>query len=511
MKSDIEIARDRLSDRLWRLNHLYWIITKTGEKQRFELNNTQQDLFDNMHFMNVILKARQLGITTYIVILFLDICIFNSNCSCGIVADTRENAENIFKKVKFAFDNLPEELKKERPISTDTVRELVFSNGSSFRVGTSLRSSTCTHLHISEFGKIAAQSPERAKEIISGSLNTVQVGQYIFVESTAQGTSGKFYDLCKTAQEMKEKKVKLSQLDWKFHFYPWFRDSSYQLSSWIPIQPEMQEYFTKLKVMGIELSDSQKMWYIAKCGTQREEMKREFPSYPQEAFLASSDGLFFGPQIVLARSEDRIGSVPHDASCPCFTAWDLGYGDASSIWVYQLVAKEIHLIEYIESSGQPLTYYLELLSKRPYKYEKHFVPHDAAAHELSTGLSRVEVARNLGFNFTVAPRLPVIDGIDICRTIFNRCWFDESKCDRGISCLENFKKDWNDRLGTWEQKPLHNWASHGADAFRVLATTLKEADNRSMTAEDLDRSYNEAKGFTAGGNFFNTPPYAPGF
>ena len=91
------------------------------------------------------------------------------------------------------------------------------------------------------------------------------------------------------------------------------------------------------------------------------------------------------------------------------------------------MGKEIYLIEYIEDFGKPLTYYLEVLSKKPYKYDKHFVPHEASAHELSNGLSRVEVARNLGFTFTVASRLPVMEGIDAARTIFNRCWFDEGQ------------------------------------------------------------------------------------
>ena len=150
-----------------------------------------------------------------------------------------------------------------------------------------------------------------------------------------------------------------------------------------------------------------------------------------------------------------------------------------------------------------MTYYLELLSKRPYTYSKHFVPHDASAHELSTGLSRVEVARGLGFHFTVANRLPVMEGIDATRSIFNRCWFDEKKCQNGVIALENYKKEWNERLGCWDSKPLHNFASHGADAFRILSTTLKDADKRGLSAEELDQTYHQAMGYSQR-NFFDT-------
>lgn len=503
MKNELSIAEKRLSNRLWRLENLYYILDKEGVKRQFKLNWAQRELYENVWHSNVILKARQLGISTFVTILFLDTCLFNSNTAAGIIAHTREDAEQLFTKVKFAYDSLPDSLKSERTIQTDRVGEMKFSNGSHFRVGTSLRSSTFQLLHISEFGKLCAKYPEKAREIVTGALNTLAAGQYVFIESTAEGREGAFFDICKKAQEMRDTKSKLSPLDFRFFFFPWWRDPSYQLNHWLQIPSQMQEYFDKLKVAGITLSDAQKYWYVSKKSTQGEDMLREYPSTAEEAFLASSEGLYYGAQMVLSRAENRIGAVPHDAGAPCFTAWDLGYNDSTAIWVYQLVGKEIHLIEYIEDFGKSLPHYLELLSKRPYKYDKHFVPHDASAHELSTGLSRVEVARGLGFEFTVASRLPVIEGIDAARTVFNRCWFDETKCAKGISALENYKKEWNDRLGCWDSKPLHNFASHGADAFRVMAMMLKEADKKGMSAEELDKGYQESLGYRGRGFFDN--------
>jgi hypothetical protein len=216
-------------------------------------------------------------------------------------------------------------------------------------------------------------------------------------------------------------------------------------------------------------------------------MKREFPSTPEEAFEVSNEGLYYGKQIAEARKEGRIRHVYYDANVPVHTAWDLGYNDSTAIWWYQLCGQEVHLLEYYEHNGEPLTHYLHIVKSKPYTYGKHIVPHDASAHEYSTGLSRIEVARNHGIAFTVAPDLALIDGIDAARNLLNRYWFDEVKCVNGIKALESYKKEWNDRYGCWGSKPLHNFASHGADAFRMMAVSLDRLKNKGLTGEDWKR------------------------
>ena len=196
-KSDIAIAHKLLANPRWRLNHLYNIVDKQGNKVIFKFNWAQEELYNDVWYCNIILKARQLGISTFICLLFLDRCLFNSNISAGIIAHTLEDSQQLFRRVKFAYDNLPEEIKKIVSAENDTTNMLKFSNGSSLRVGTSLRSSTFQYLHISEFGKICAKYPDKAQEIITGSLNTVAPGQYVFIESTAEGRAGYFYDICK--------------------------------------------------------------------------------------------------------------------------------------------------------------------------------------------------------------------------------------------------------------------------------------------------------------------------
>src|ERR1700676_2449169 len=131
-------AENRLNDPLWRLNNLYSIIDKSGNKSIFKLNWAQEQLYQDMWYCNIILKARQLGISTFVCLLFLDRCLFNSNCSAGIIAHTLEDAQQLFRRVKFAYDSMPDEIKSIVTSDNDTSQMLKFSNGSSLRVGISL-------------------------------------------------------------------------------------------------------------------------------------------------------------------------------------------------------------------------------------------------------------------------------------------------------------------------------------------------------------------------------------
>jgi hypothetical protein len=483
---DAKRVKQLLGDPRWRINHLYQIVDKQGAKIRFKMNWAQEQLYNDVWYCNVILKARQLGISTFISLLFLDRCIFNSNMSAGIIAHTLEDSQQLFRRVKFAYDNLPDDIKNFILAENDTANMLKFSNGSSLRVGTSLRSSTFQYLHISEFGKICAKYPDKAQEIITGSLNTVAPGQYVFIESTAEGRDGYFYDICKIAQQSKESKKQLSKLDFKFHFFPWYKEPSYRIGNVFPLTKEMQTYFDQLTEMGIDLDEEQKNWYIAREQTQKEDMRREFPSTPEESWEVSNQGFYYAKYMNLLRAEKRIGFIPHDESIPVYTFWDLGYNDSTAIWIAQFFRQEIRLIEYLEGSGESLAYWLTELKNRNYCYEKHIAPHDIMVHEYTSGMTRQASARKMGMNLIAAPKVEIIPGIDQVRNILNRCWFDEKKCAQGIKALDNYKKEWDERHGCWRSQPLHNFASHGADAFRVLATSMPIIRNQ-RTAADIQQ------------------------
>ena len=476
-QNEIEEAKKRLSNGKWRINNLYYIVDKKGRKIKFKMNWAQEELYDNMWYCNVILKARQLGISTFICLLFLDRCLFNSNQSAGIIAHTLDDTKQLFKRVKFAYESLPDEIKSYIQAESDTVDSLKFSNGSSLKVGTSLRGGTFQYLHISEFGKICAKYPDKAQEIVTGSLNTVAPGQYIFIESTAEGRDGYFYDICKRSQSMKNEE--LTKLDFKFHFYPWWKEPEYRLGSVPRIDEEQEKYFEHLEGLGINLDFEQKAWYVVRESVQKEEMAREYPSTPEEAWQVSNEGFYYAKHMTRARIEGRITRIPYDDSLEVHTAWDLGYNDSTSIWFFQVYNKEIRLIEYLEGSGESLAYYLSELKKRDYAYGKHIAPHDIMVHEYSSGMTRQASARKMGVNLLPAQKVDIIPGIDAVRNLLPNCWFDEKKCAQGIKALENYKKEWDDRLVCWRSQPLHNWSSHCADAFRTLATGLHYINNQN--------------------------------
>lgn len=476
LMTDDEIVTQRLSDPKWRLNNLYHIVDKRGKQTIFKLNWAQEELYTNLWYCNLILKARQLGISTFVCLLFLDRCLFNDNVSAGIIAHTLEDGQQIFRRVKFAYDMLPDDIKKLIKADNDTSGMLKFSNGSSLRVGTSLRSSTFQYLHISEFGKICARYPEKAREVITGALNTLSSGQYCFIESTAEGRSGAFYDMVCRARSMHDQGAKLSPLDFKFHFFPWHKAPEYVLRDQVLITKEHEQYFAELELQGINLYPYQKFWYVKKSETQNEDMLREYPSTPDESFHTSLQGAYYVRQMLEIRKDKRIGFVPHDPLIEVHTAWDLGYGDSTAIWFFQIYGKEIRLIEYVEGNNEPLTYYLKLLRDREYQYGVHLVPHDAQVHEYSTGLSRIEVARKLGFTLSPVQKISIDEGIDACRTILKRCWIDESKCSQGIKAIESYRRKWDDTHGCWSNKPHHDEFSHGSDALRTMSVGITRVE-----------------------------------
>lgn len=468
---------EHFSDQRWRLNNLYWITNKDGHRVPFRLNWGQEQLLDDLHFLNLILKARQIGFTTFIQIYMLDVCIFYRDTRAGVIAHTQTDAENIFRdKIKYPYDNLPDAIKLACPITRDNTTTLELGNNSSIRVGASLRGGTLQYLHVSEFGKICAKYPERAREIVTGALNTIEAGQMAWIESTAEGQEGRFYELCEEAQSKKRLGTKLSTLDWKFHFFPWWREPSYRIDHTdIVIPPSMEKYFDEIKLQGISLDADQKAWYSKKAETQKEDMKREFPSTPKEAFDASVEGAYYAVQMADAETSKRIGRVPYEPQITVETWWDLGMGDQTAIWFIQRFNREVRAIDFYANSGEGLAHYAKVLKEKPYAYSRHIGPHDINVRELGTGKSRWETAKGLGITFEVAPGIAegvtLDDGIEACRNLLPRMWFDEQKCADGLKGLKAYRKEWDEKLGVWMKQPRHDAASHPADAFRTGAVS----------------------------------------
>jgi hypothetical protein len=184
-------------------------------------------------------------------------------------------------------------------------------------------------------------------------------------------------------------------------------------------------------------------------------------------------GAIFGDQLKDAREHGRIRSVPVQPEAPLNTVWDLGVGDATAIWLWQRIGSEVHCVGYFEDSGEGLPYYVarikDFATRHNATFDEHYAPPDIAVREFSSGMSRVETARQHGISFHVLAPSGLEDGIHAARMLFPRVYFDEKECAAGIDALTHYRRDYNGRLGEFKPTPVHDWASHGADAFRYLA------------------------------------------
>jgi len=310
---------EKLSDPMWRIcsGQLYKIITK-GEGDDplvlpFIPNKAKRKFIKRLHNRNVILKSRHLGFTTLIAILWLDHALFNPNSRCGIIAHNQEAAEIIFRdKVKFAYYNLPEVLRSAFPIKKDSAIELLFAhNNSSIRVATSMRSGTIHRLHISELGKICAKFPDKAKEIVTGSIPAVPLSGILVIESTSEGRDGEFYEITQSAIASSKSGAKLTNREYRFNFFPWFDADEYEMDpATVVLSEKDHEYFDDIESkVGMKISNRKRAWYVATRDAdfsgKDELMWQEYPSTADEAFQKSTVGCYYTKEMTAVRACNR--------------------------------------------------------------------------------------------------------------------------------------------------------------------------------------------------------------
>lgn len=204
------------------------------------------------------------------------------------------------------------------------------------------------------------------------------------------------------------------------------------------------------------------------------------------------DGAIYANELRRATSEGRIGRVPHVSGKPVGTYWDLGEADMTAIWFIQRIGLEWRVINYYENSGHKLEHYLKELQSRPYVYGTHHLPHDAEMELLGSPKSIARQARDMGFAVKIVPKASVANGINAGRTIFDQCWFDEENCREGLNCLRHYQFKVDPETKQRSREPLHNWASHGADAWRYFAVSAKEGDKPKKVEPPRGRFEREA-------------------
>ena len=472
-------------DALWRLNSgMYQILVKdtagnpTGQMP-FKLNRMQRKFIRNLHYRNIILKARQLGATTLVCIMWLDYALFNTNVRCGIVAQDDTAATAFFRdKVKFAYENLDPEFKKQYQLSMNSANELRFEhNNSSIRVATSFASATLHRLHVSEYAKICNKYPDKANEVVIGTIPTVPENGVIIIESTGEGAEGDFYTRVKKAHALQQEKRVLTSKDFQFHFFPWMDDPTYSMpDTGMQWSPELDKYFADIEAeMSVTLSAEQKAWYASTLensfGGNVMQMYSQYPSTPDEPFFVSNEGNYYRSEMANVRKEGRICRIPK-LDVPVNTFWDIGNSDGCAIWFHQQVGMEDRFIGYYEAHGEKLGVYIKELQDRGYVYNKHFLPHDASHKRLSdTNESIAEMLAALGVrNIEIVPKVTDLNsGIQIVRTNFPSAYFDVVDCKEGMEKLDNYKKKWNSRDGRWSDEPSK---ANGCSEGCLIGTTL---------------------------------------
>lgn len=488
-------TQEQLNDKVWRLTNLYYITDKQGKEIKFNLNWAQLELYEREWHQMLVLKARQLGVTTYFSINFLDDCFWHGNTNAGIIAHRKEDAEDIFKKkVKYAYDRMPAWTRTFNSATNDRSGELAFANGSSYRVSTGFRSGTYQRLLISEFGKICAKSPEVAKEIVTGSLNTVSSDQIVAIESTAEGREGYFYDFAKRAEELSlcEGGKRLSPMQMRFFFFPWYDEPGYrELHQENIVSKETNEYLDRIEIeRQRKIDEEQRRWYEMKLKMLGDSMKQEYPSTPQEAFESANEGLYYGHQLAKLRSNGSICRTHYDDSTVVHTAWDIGLDDFTSLWCFQINrGGQVSVINYYENWDEGAAHYCDWLNKQKYRFGRHIFPHDARKRDIGSKTQYLDyVTPLLDGKFVVLDikECDKLEGIQTVRSMLSRCVFDEEKTQKGFKHLEAYKKVWDDRLGCYKNTPLHDEHSHSADAFRYLAVGLKGLERKDNGRADED-------------------------
>lgn len=459
--NDQQKLGELLANQEWRLNNLYYIIDKNANKVRFEMNIFQEEVYKNLHYNNIILKSRQLGLSTFVEIFILDNLLFRSNITAGIIDATLPDAKKKLDKVKFAYENfaldyptLREEFLKIRKVVKSNEQEFELNNGSSVTADTTFRGSTIQILHISEYAKICKRDVIKAQEIKTGAFNAVGKGQYIFVESTAEDAEGHFYELSTQAEKLSIEKTELSPLDFKFFFFPWWKEVGYKLQ--LPIggfvfSQESKEYFNLLETSGIKLTDSQKYWYVKKKEVLNDDIKKEYPSTSLESFEASTEDKYYKKEMLAIRARNQICEFDIQIGHEIDTYWDLGRSKDgyTSIIFLQTIGKELRIVDFLEGMDEHISFYAQELKKKQYFYGKVWLPHDSLYNLLGSEKTIFRQMQDFGFKCGVVKKLGEDIGINEVRKILPSCWFRKSTTVRLIEHLEKFSKKWNEQLGRY--------------------------------------------------------------
>lgn len=476
----------------WRLNNLYRVIDKSGNSVPFRLNPIQAKVLQCPHKRKLILKARQLGMSSFSVIDMLDDTLFTDNLATGIVSYSLEHAQHIFKRIiGHALDTFLDDLKPHLNIRTRSAREISFENGSYLRVDTTLRGGTYQNVLISEFGKTCARTPMKAEEIVTGTLQSLPLDGRVIIESTGEGMDGYFAEYCLEAD--KRGNDNLSALEYHLLFFPWFEEVGYRLQEKVSYDVELIDYFNELECkLGVKIDQEQRNWYALQCKILGDKVKQEYPSTVQESFLSRSDAYYFAEYVEKAYKENRcLYTSLYDPVEPIYVAMDIGVNDLTVMVFFQVVHGEIRIIDYYEDNNKDVDFYAKfLLQDKKYLYHTIFLPHDSVKRDPLDVVNSYErqfrkLFSGTNTNFTVLPRSKdKQELISYAKLKFNRCVFNVQVVKPLLDQLAKYRKRWHEPTGQYLEEPQpHQLAGHYADAFQYMAQAVGIVERGQTTAQ----------------------------
>lgn len=495
-------VREKMQSQYWRICNLYWIRDKKGKLVKFQPTYFQKFLLKTLWFLNIILKARQLGFSTVIDIYLADEAIFKG-MGCGIIDHTLKDVKKKIKIVQLAYDmigmdepNTPTAItisihRKVKPV-VRTQLDFELNNGGFVSGSTTFRGGTLQRLHITEYAKICKKRPADAEEIQSGALESVAAGQMVFIESTGEDAEGDFYEKVKGAYQNFIRKKELNRLQYKFFFFAWWENPEYEENDpTFAIPAPMQTYFKeKEQELGFEFSHGQKVWYVLKKAQLRERMFKEHPTTWEEAFKSSRIGTWYYEEIEAAYAEGRVSEFPIDPSVPIDTFWDIGHSDWTVIGLVQKIGLQVRIVDYISGRREHISKYIAELKKRGYTYGNHYLPHDADNGDISAEKTVAEQLKKHFKNVFLIKRIGLITGIQEARKLFAFTYFRESVCGKLLEHLEKYPRKFSTITGGYVDEDVkNNKHNHAADMYRYMAVTynMEEAAKRYEPApyEDI--------------------------
>jgi len=498
MDADIEETGGKrtLYSKVWRMKHLYRVRPpQGGEPVVFSPQPEQIRFYRKLQTCRrvVWLKPRGIGGTAAVAVDVCDDVFSHKGFNAVVVVNTIDRGQEVFSDIYQTIYRNPvlhDVFPPLMPGSEDSQYSLVFGPGWGISIVVKMVAGTYQYVHSSELGQQSFENPSRAREFRTQGLPTLRDPSCkIVVESTARGTVGVFREMWDTAvrtdAEIDAGTRQRDPLDWGAIFGCWYLDPKKVRATPYPITKADADYFSlKQELTKHVFTDQQKWWYCWQLHDEAkspEDMHANFPTDPEEAFAASTEGLVFARELAEAYRDGRIGSFKYDRRYPVNTAWDYGTRGHTAIVHFQDIGNLYHVIDYDEGQDQSGDVYISMLRQKPWhdRYGVHFGPHDVNTRDRWTNKTIMESAAAFGFRFTAVDRCRTKEEAhDAMRAAFPRFRFDREGASALLDRLNGYRKRWSKQAQNWSGV-IDDDNCHGADACMQIAQQYEMIRDRT--------------------------------